>query len=482
MVIAAAMFAALASAQNGAVPPSFSGVARSVEPAVVSIEAKGKLAQPVTAATPQPGTDEDVMDFFRRQMPKRPSYSLGSGFIVNKMGYIVTNYHVVDDTAAITVKLDSGEEYAAKIVGVDPETDIAVLKVDAGHDLPFVKFGDSDKLEVGDWVLAMGSPFGLAKSVSAGIISQTQRDTPGASAFQRFIQTDAVINPGNSGGPLVNMSGEVIGVNSQIATQTGEFSGVGFALPSAETQKVYDQIIADGRVRRGYLGAYLDTVKSEFAKVYGLPRPHGAFITDIRDKQSPAALAGLKTGDIIMEFNGQPVDSAQDLIAKVSMVAPDRSVNVVYYRENGAAVDRLTTTVKLGERPSPARIDIDDNTSRRTLPVDGSKPAEKPFGLTLAELTPVLSATYKLDGQKGLVIRDVNMASYVADVRLSTGESALRIGDLIERLNRQDVTTLAAFQAAAAKLKPGDPVVLHIAYYNPALQTIQRKIVQFTVK
>ncbi|MGB2751580.1 MAG: trypsin-like peptidase domain-containing protein, partial [Pyrinomonadaceae bacterium] len=230
-------------AQPDKLPRSFAEIAKRVEPAVVSIDTKSGLTQPVAKATPQPGTPDDIMDFLRKQMQQRPVYAVGSGFIVDKTGYVITNLHVVDDATRITVKLDSGEEYTAKVVGTDEETDLAVLKIDAGRDLPFVKFADSDRAEVGDWVLAMGSPFGLAKSVTAGIISQTLRETPGGSAFQKFIQTDAAINRGNSGGPLVNIDGEVVGVNSQIATSTGDYNGVGFALPAREASYVYGQII-----------------------------------------------------------------------------------------------------------------------------------------------------------------------------------------------------------------------------------------------
>ena len=295
---------------------SFAEVTKRVEPAVVSIDTKSKV--PETTARTQPKSDDsdEVMDFFRRQLPRRPMYSVGSGFIVDKAGYLITNEHVIDDASKITVKLTTGEEFPGRVVGVDIETDLAVVKIDAGRDLPFIKLGDSEAIEVGDWVLALGSPFGLTRSVTAGIISQTKRETPKASIFQKFIQTDAAINRGNSGGPLVNMAGEVIGVNSQIATATGDYNGVGFALPSNEVRSVYEQIIRDGRVRRGFLGVTLDTVKAEFSAVYGLKEGRGAIVTDVRDA-TPAAAAGLKVGDVIVRFDDKPIQSAQDLIAKV---------------------------------------------------------------------------------------------------------------------------------------------------------------------
>ena len=459
---------------------SFAEITRKVEPAVVSIDAKSRLPQPIARGSQTPNDGSDIMDFLRRQTMARPVHAVGSGFIVDKAGYIVTNAHVIEEAARITVKLDSGEEFVARVVGTDELTDIAILKIDARRDLPVVRFGDSDKAEVGDWVLAIGSPFGLAKSVTAGIISQKQRETP-VSAFQKFIQTDAAINRGNSGGPLVNLDGEVIGVNSQIATSTGDYNGVGFALPSRETEFVYNQIVKNGKVRRGYLGVILESVKAEFAAVYGLKNAMGAIVTDMRDKLGPAATAGLQVGDVIVSLNGQTIIDAQDLIAKIAATTPDQSVNVVFLRENGMNMESKAAAIKLGERPSN-RTAAGDDPERRVLPVDGTKAEQKPFGLTLAELTPALAATYKLEGQKGLVVKEINPASFIADIKNSTGGDALDEGDLIQRINRINVVDLKAFNDAVSKLKIGDPVVLHVLAYNPVLRTPQLKIVQFTVK
>lgn len=458
---------------------SFAELAKRVEPAVVSIDTKTAPAEPVARATPAPGASDDIMEFFRRQMQSRPVYAVGSGFIVEKSGYVVTNQHVIDQATRITVRLDSGEEFVAKVLGTDDETDLAVLKIDAGRDLPFLTFGDSEKAEVGDWVLAIGSPFGLAKSVTAGIISQTLRETPGATAFQKFIQTDAAINRGNSGGPLVNMNGEVIGVNSQIATSTGDYNGVGFALPAREAAFVYSQIVKNGKVRRGYLGAYLDSVKAEFAKVYKLSNDRGAIITDIRDRQGPAAMAGLQVGDIITAFNGAKVETAADLISRVAATAPDQPVTISYLRENGSSLDARSASVKLAERPIRERPA--DNAGARKLPVDGAVNS-KPFGLTLAELTPTLAATYKLDAQKGLVVTDVNPASFIADVRNANGFASLVEGDLIQRINRVSVSDTRSFAQIVNSLKPGDAVVLHVLSYSPSVKATQMKIVQFTVR
>jgi serine protease Do len=481
----AANSAAQTGEQPAAVTPeklsaSFAEVAKKVEPAVVNIDTNGKVPEVTTKSEPPaPGDSDDIMDFFRRQLPRRPSYAVGSGFIVDKSGYILTNAHVIEDASRITVRLDSGEEYTAKLVGSDQETDIAVLKIDAGKDLPFVKLGDSDAAQVGDWVLAIGSPFGLARTVTAGIVSQTRRQTPRGSPFQKFIQTDAAINKGNSGGPLVNMNGEVIGINSQIATSTGDYNGVGFALPANEAANVYSQVLKAGKVRRGFLGIQLESVKAEYAKVYGMNDLRGAIVTDIRNKTSRAAASGLKVGDVIVAFAGQKVDGAQDLIAKVSAAAPDQLVRVELLRENGATLERKEISIKLGERPSAS---VANDTVSKKLPVGGANDIQTPFGLTLTELTPALAATYKLDGQKGLVVRDINPASFIADVKMSDGNDALDEGDLIQRINRLNVLDLRSFNDVVAKLKAGDAVVLEVISYNRVTRTPQLKIVQFTVQ
>jgi len=418
------------------------------------------------------------MDFFRRQLPRRPVYAVGSGFIVDKSGYILTNAHVIEDAARIVVKLDSGEEYVAKLIGSDEETDLAVLKIDAGKDLPFVKLGDSEAAQVGDWVLALGSPFGLSRTVTAGIVSQTRRETPQGSPFQRFIQTDAAINRGNSGGPLVNMNAEVIGINSQIATSTGDYNGVGFALPSNEAANVYGQLVKSGKVRRGYMGVTLESVKKEFAKVYGLGDASGAIVTRVADSLSPAASGGLKTGDVIVSINNSKIEGAVDLISKISSLPPGETVSIDYYRENGTKVDRKTASIKLGERPALKAADVNAKRSPETSRGD----SEKPFGLTLAELTPTLATTYKLEGQKGVVVRDVNPASYIADVKISNGTDALDEGDLIQRVNRVSISDLKSFNETVSKLRPGDAVVLEVLAYDRGARGLRLKVVQFTVQ
>ncbi len=460
---------------------SFAAAAKLVEPAVVSIDTKGRAPEVATRGGTRPPDSGDLLDFLNR-LPRRPTYSVGSGFIVDKRGYIVTNYHVVADATRINVKLDSGMEYLGKVVGIDQETDIAILKIEAAGELPVAKFGDSDKVEVGDWVIAIGSPFGLSRTVTAGIISQTQRATPSATLFQRFIQTDAAINRGNSGGPLVNLNGEVIGVNSQIATTNGDFNGVGFALPSVDASNVFRQILAYGRVRRGYLGITLESVRPEFAKVYGMSEAKGAIVMEVRSSTSPAATAGLRPGDIVVEFDGKQVESAQDLIGKVSSVPPDRSVIVNYLREAGSSLERRTATLRLGERPADSPNEgVDDPTPLR-LPVERKADETRPFGLTLADITPDVASLYRIQGQKGVLVKEINPDSYIADVKVSTGNQALDEGDLIVKINRQAATDVKAFTAFANALKAGDAVVLHVLSLNPRTRTSDLKIVQFTVQ
>src|SRR5215467_14063130 len=301
-----------------ALSASFVEIARRVEPAVVNIE--------TTQATPEisekdddkedQSTNNPLLDMFRRQR-RSPTRGVGSGFIVSPKGYVLTNYHVIEDAARISVILQSNEKFRGTVVGFDPETDVAVIKIDAGRDLPTVALGDSNAAQVGDWVLAMGSPFGLDQTVTAGIISKKERESPYFNVFQRFLQTDAAINRGNSGGPLVNMRGEVIGMNSQIATSTGDYNGIGFALPANETNFVYKQLIAQGKVKRGYLGITLESVHDEYAKVFSLSEARAAIVTMVApiengEPPTPAAKAGLQASDIIDEFEGAPVANAQD--------------------------------------------------------------------------------------------------------------------------------------------------------------------------
>lgn len=458
---------------------SFAEVARTVEPAVVNIDTKGKIPD-VTVKSDSGGESGDLEDYLRRQFPRRPVYGVGSGFIVDPKGYILTNYHVVADSTRISVRLQNGEEYIGTVIGSDEETDVAVVKVDAPRPLPAVKLGDSTAVRVGDWALAIGSPFGLAQTVTAGIISQVERETRYTTAFQKFIQTDAAINKGNSGGPLVNMLGEVIGINSQIASTNGDFNGIGFALPSNEVSFVYQQILANGKVRRGYLGVSLESIRPEFGKVYEMPDLKGAIVTNVQDKLSPAGKAGIRSGDVIIEVDGKPVLGWQDLIAKVSLIAPDREVNLTYYRETDNKLEKSVAVVKLGERPSASLSQSETPDTPRSLTPKTTP--NKPWGLNLLELTPALATTSKLEGLTGVVVKSIEPASFLADVGELNGQNMLLQTDLIQRINRQPVANIAEFTAIVAKLKTGDPVVLHVSRYETRAAKVVGRVVQFTVQ
>ncbi|HEV7475090.1 MAG TPA: trypsin-like peptidase domain-containing protein [Pyrinomonadaceae bacterium] len=469
-----------------ALSASFAEIARRVEPAVVNIEtmtAASEVAEKDTEDKDDEATNNPLLDMFRRQA-RRPSRGVGSGFIVSSKGYILTNEHVVEGSTRIIVGLQSGEKYRGRVVGIDEETDVAVVKIEAPQDLPTVTLGDSNAAQVGDWVLAIGSPFGLDQTVTAGIISKKERETPFFTNFQRFLQTDAAINRGNSGGPLVNMRGEVIGINSQIATSTGDYNGIGFALPAVEANFVYRQILAQGKVRRGYLGVTLESVKDEYARVYGLAEAKGAIIMDVQPTKdglpTPAAKAGMQSNDIITEFNGQPVLSAQDLIQKVAATPVGESASLTFLRDRDGKLEKMTASVVLGERPKLQQLsEVDDSAT----PKDKGKEADPKgnglhLGVTLAELTQQLITEKHLTGVRGLYVKEVDPNGLAAEVRNTTGQQALNEGDVITRINRVPVSTLADFQRVISGLKSGDPIVLQVSRY--IRDRVTTRIVQFT--
>jgi serine protease Do len=476
--------AAIARAPE-ALSASFAEIARRVEPAVVNIDTVA--AAPQVADNNNKSDDDDdskesedgdnpLLDLWRRRA-RKPSRGVGSGFIIDSKGIILTNYHVVQGMTRITVKLQSNEELRGTVVGTDEETDVAVIKVNAGRDLPAVTLGNSDEAQVGDWVLAIGSPFGLEQTVTAGIISTKERQTDPGASFRRFIQTDAAINRGNSGGPLVNMRGEVIGINSQIATSTGDYNGIGFALPSNIASSVFKQLMTGGKVRRGYLGVFLDSVKPEFARVYELPAAKGAIIKDVADEQGPAARAGIQTNDVVVEFNGQSVDSAQDLINKVAGTPVGEAVQLTYLREVNNKLERHTASVTVGERPAPRNSSAledggdkgDEAKPKQTGGVDkGTRPT---IGLTLSELTPQIANERNLKGVRGLFVKDVDQAGLAFD-------AGVQKFMVIQRVNRQPVSTIEDFERIVNSLKPGDPIVMHVAAYNG--ERVAQSIVQFT--
>src|SRR5438093_2263573 len=460
-----------------ALSASFVAVARRVERAVVNIDtlqASNDVAESdnddKSDRTPKSPLDE----LYRRQLP-RPTRGVGSGFIIDPKGYILTNNHVIEGASRITIGLVGGERFRGKVIGIDKETDLALIKIDSDHDLPVMKFGDSNAVQVGDWVLAIGSPFGLEQTVTAGIISKKERDSAAFTSFQRFLQTDAAINRGNSGGPLVNMRGEAIGVNSQIATLTGDYNGIGFALPANEAKFVCDQILTGGKVKRGYLGVTLESVRGEFARVYGLPDAKGAVVADIQPddrngQPTPAAKAGFQINDVIVEFNGQAVQDSQDLIAKIAGSPVGETVTLGFIRNVDGKLDRRTVTVTLGERPALYARDSETPAPKEKESV--VKTSSSRLGLTLAELTPQLIADKQLSGVKGLYVKEVDPNGLAADMR-----NEIQVGEVITRINRIPVTTLADFERVVNSLKPGDAIVLNLSNYYRLGNRISQRIV-----
>lgn len=468
-----------------ALSASFAEIARRVEPAVVNIETTQN--QPEISEKDEDKEDQStnpLLDMFRRK--PRPSRGIGSGFIIDSKGFILTNHHVVEDAARITVGLQSGEKYRGTVIGVDPETDVAVIKIEAPKGLPTVTLGDSNAAQVGDWVLAMGSPFGLDQTVTAGIISKKERETPYFNVFQRFLQTDAAINRGNSGGPLVNMRGEVIGMNSQIATSTGDYNGIGFALPANETAFVYKQLIAQGKVKRGYLGITLESVHDEYAKVYGMTEAKGAIVTSVTPEEkgvaTPAAKIGLQPNDIIVDFENTPVLNAQDLIQRVASTPVGQQVTLSYLRDVNGKLEKKTASVALSERPP-------SNTREWVGPTSTTPPKENDprgnslhLGITLAELTPQLLADRHLTGVQGLYVKDIDANGLVAELRNQAGQPMLIEADIINRINRVPVSSLADFQRVLSGLKAGDPIVLNVIRIQGDIKGNRQVplIVQFT--
>jgi len=426
-----------------ALSEAFAHVARQVEPAVVHIE---------TEAARAGRRADDPFDFFFGPR-SRPRRGTGSGVIVDPEGYILTNYHVIRGASTIRVKTFDGRTYTPEVIGVDPETDLAVIKITRSEPFPSARMGDSNKLRVGDWVLAIGSPFGLEQTVTAGIISAKDRVTDGENApFQRFLQTDAAINPGNSGGPLVNLKGEVVGINTQISTSTGYFNGVGFALPSSLAVEVYNQLVRRGRVARGYLGVYVKPVTPQIARLNGLKEPQGALVESVTDPESPAARAGLQTGDIIVEIDGEPVRDSRDLTRRVASLEVGRTVRVKYIRDGR----EYTTSVKLGVRPSLADR-WEEPLGRNGQPPEEKKSAGPPrLGATLEPVTPHVAEALKLGATRGAVVSDIEEESFAESLGLMPG-------DVILSINRREIHQPEDVARIFEGLKSGDDVVMIVA-------------------
>jgi serine protease Do len=462
----------------------FSKLAKKLEPSVVYITAD---YTPKVTENPhgrgqeeeeQPGQgkgNDDGLDLFKRFFRNGPSgeepqqrafkqEQSGTGFVVDKNGYIITNHHVIMKVDHIKVKLhgDDNTEYRARVVGVDAETDLAVIKIDPKSPLVPVNIGNSDAVQVGDWAVAIGSPFGLEASVTAGIVSALGRDIGGASQLQRFIQTDAAINPGNSGGPLLNIRGEVIGVNTMIATQSGGYQGIGFALPINMVARVYNDIIRTGRVTRGSIGIewYKGDDKPELFK--GLGTSPGVLIRTVH-KGGPAEKAGLKPDDIIIAMNGKPVKNGDDLVSRVSETPVGSTVAVTVDRDSKHIDFNLTVLDRaevFKDDPRFAALREEAEPEASVNPVNPGEPRQYKFGVKLHALTDSERSTMGLDAKGGLLVQSVDTDSFAEDIGLAEK-------DVILSINRQPVDSADDIHKIQGTLKPGDPVAFHIMRPTP---------------
>jgi serine protease Do len=454
-----------ASAQ---VLPDFADLVERYGPAVVNINTQTRMA----ARQQIPGLSEDdpFYEFFRRFMPPegrapkgergekgdkggeraqrgplRP-FGLGSGFIVSSDGFIVTNAHVVENADEVNVRLTDKREFKAKVVGADARSDVAVIKIEAAN-LPTVKIGDTAKLRVGEWVIAIGSPFGFANTVTAGIVSAKSRENltqdPNLDAVP-FIQTDVAVNPGNSGGPLLNMRGEVVGINSQIFSRTGGFAGISFAIPIDYAFNVADQLMKTGHVTRGRIGVGITTVTRDLAESLGLPKAEGAVVGNV-EEGSPASKAGLEAGDVILKIDGRPVEGNGDLSRTIRGMKPGTRTNLTIWR-GGKTRD---VTVAVGE--------FKDDEGPKVVPTKGKKQEPKPGKLGIAVTDIGTDQKKQLKVSSGVAVEAVDGAALAAGIQP---------GDVILKINTFDVPNVKTFNDVVAKLDTKKPVALLVRDEN----------------
>jgi serine protease Do len=435
----------------------FSQISKQLEPTVVNINTESTIKNPHRrgrGGNPEQPDDQDPFgDFFDKffggQQGNGPirERSLGSGVIVDAKGYIVTNRHVVEKADRIRVKLmddPPGTFHDAKVIGADQETDLAVIKIESEKPLPVAKLGNSDSMEVGDWVLAVGSPFGLSSTVTAGIVSAKGRNIVPNRQFQSFIQTDAAINPGNSGGPLVNMAGEVIGINTAILTDTNAYAGVGFAMPSNTVVNVYNQLIApDHRVARGSIGIMFNAAENPaISRVYGAGA--GGVTISAVTAGSPAEQAGLKVGDTIVSVDGKAVKNGDELVSDIASRKPGSKVNLGFVRNGKKQEAAVTVTDRA--KLFAARLGEDDENG------EAEAPKESKLGLTVRAITSEMAERLDIPSGKGVIVQDIKPSSFADDVGLTRG-------DVILEINKQPVNSEDEFNRISSSLKSGQDVV-----------------------
>ncbi|HWP90627.1 MAG TPA: DegQ family serine endoprotease [Thermodesulfobacteriota bacterium] len=424
---------------------SLSELVKRLKPSVVNISTTNVIkrsAMPFGQPFQSPfggGPDDPFEEFFERFFGDVPGEEfrqrgLGSGFIISEDGYIITNNHVVEKANDIDVILENGEKYKAKVIGKDPKTDLALLKIDPKRRLPAVGFGNSDLLEIGDWVVAIGNPFGLGHTVTAGIVSAKGRSL-GLGAYDDFIQTDAAINPGNSGGPLFNLDGQVVGVNTAIIAGG---QGIGFAIPSSMAKNVIEQLKDSGKVVRGWLGVLVQQITPEIAESMNFKEPKGALVADVTPG-GPAEKAGIKRGDVIVEFNGNRINDMADLPKIVAATPPGTQSEVKYIR-NG---DEKNVEIKVGELPEEIA----------KASAVGGEEVQRDLGLIVQEITPLIQRRLNIEETEGVIVTNVEPGSIAWD-------AGLRRGDIILEINKKQIKNLEQYRKAIDSIKNGDNALL----------------------
>lgn len=425
--------------QAAPVGPDFAELAKKLKPTVVNISTAKtvKPQRPFTRRSPSPFGSDPFEDFFERffgEIPQR-SYrekSLGSGFIISDEGFILTNSHVVSGADEIKVKLSDGREFKGEVKGLDEKIDIGLIKIDAKDHLPVASLGDSDRIQVGEWVMAIGNPFGLAQTVTAGIVSATGR-VIGTGPYDDFIQTDASINPGNSGGPLFNINGEVIGINTAIVAGG---QGIGFAIPVNMAKNIISQLKETGKVTRGWLGVVVQPITPELAQSFGLEGKNGALVSEVV-KDGPADKAGMKAGDIVLEFNGKKISEMNDLPRVVASTPVGREVPIRVLRDGKQ--EQVTVTIE--------RLKDEEGAEKQAAG------APDRLGMNVAELTAELAAKMGSSETKGVVVTEVKPGG-LAD------EAGIALGDIIREVNGQKIGTLQDYKRTLERLKKGEVVRL----------------------
>ncbi len=414
---------------------AFSSVVKKAGPAVVHVrvEKKGGMSPDNQF---DPSDDPIFKHFFgpsfkHPALPQSPeqfkSQAAGSGFLISEDGYILTNNHVVENADKITVRLEGEQELEGKVIGTDPQSDVALIKISDGHKFPYLPLGDSDQLEVGEWVIAIGSPFGLDRTVTVGVVSAKGRNHMGINEYENFIQTDAAINPGNSGGPLLNIHGQVIGINTAIFSRSGGYMGIGFAIPVNMAKTVKSQLLASGKVTRSWIGVGIQDMNDELARSFKMTQKAGALVTEV-SKDSPAAKAGLKQGDVITLYDGKPVADVADLRNRVAMTTPGTKVDLTLVRNE----KQQKLTVQVEEQPGDMMTQSGTPQQPQLL---------QKIGLSLQELNAELVRQFGYALGQGVFIAGVAPGSPAELARI-------QVGSLIEEVNRQPVHNLKELQQA----------------------------------